>query len=255
MAKNLSFKQRLRQIGLSDNEANVYLCVLEKGRTTTKEVSGETGLNHTTSYRVLKYLVDKELVSMAKEGEKKLFFSIEDPDRIREYLKDKRQELKDQEEYLDELMPSLKTVYKGHRHLKIDFIEGEEGVRWLQRQMAKVEGETAVTYEVVPLDYVHKYFPRKKNDPRNKFKGKGTGIYTSKEGPVLASKRHKYVRPADLDINVELLVIGDHTILTMYQKEIGGILIRDKSVANFFKKIITLLYRALPEENTNKRAG
>lgn len=251
MAKNLSFKQRLKQIGLSDNEATVYLAVLEKGRITPTEVANETGLNHVTSYRVLKYLVEKKLISETREGEKKLYFSIEDPDHVRWYLRRKRQEVEDQEGYLDELLPNLKTIYESHKRLKIDFFEGKEGVYWLQEEMSKIAPSIDATYEIVPIDQASRNFPRRKNDPRDKFKGKGVvGLYTSKEDYIELKNnpkiKSKFIKNVDFNKNVELFVADNYTYFIIHVEEIGGILIRDKEVADFFKKLIILLYKILP---------
>lgn len=251
MVKNLSFKQRLKQIGLSDNEATVYLAVLEKGRITPTEVAKETDLNHVTSYRVLKYLVEKGLISENREGKKKLYFSVEDPDRIQKYLRSKKNEIDEQEKYLEDLMPNLKTLFQSHKKLKIDFFEGKEGVYWLQEEMAKIASFVDMTHEIVPIDQASKNFPRRKNDPRDKFKGKGVvGLYTSnKDEGILrndSKTKMKFIKGFTFNKNVELLVADNYTYFIIHVGEIGGILIRDKEVADFFKKIILLLYRILP---------
>ncbi len=256
MVKNLSFKQRLKQIGLSDNEATVYLAVLEKGRITPTEVATETSLNHVTSYRVLKYLVEKGLISENREGKKKLYFSVEDPDRIQKYLRTKKQEIDEQEKYLEDLMPNLKTIFQGHKRSKIDFFEGKEGVVWSQKELACHEDSENVIYEIVPIDYALKNFPKAKNDPRDKFK-KFTSItiYTSENGDffrVLGSKT-KYVPPADLNILTELVVLGNLTVINTLEGKYGGIMIRDKNVAQLFKAVIRLLYKTLPNRLDNAK--
>ena len=59
----LTKEQILKEYGLSDNEIKVYLASLSLGTSKVNEISKKADLLRTTTYEVLKTLVEKGLVS------------------------------------------------------------------------------------------------------------------------------------------------------------------------------------------------
>src|SRR3989338_2411851 len=57
--------QRLITGGLSENEAKIYLALLELGKGTVSEITRKANLNRTTGYDVLDGLVAKNLASVS----------------------------------------------------------------------------------------------------------------------------------------------------------------------------------------------
>ena len=50
---NIEYFEKLTSLGLQDNEARVYLALLELGRGNVTEVSKAAGLNRTSGYDIL----------------------------------------------------------------------------------------------------------------------------------------------------------------------------------------------------------
>lgn len=118
----------LRDLGLSEKEANVYLSCLKLGNALVKDIAKHARQNRTTAYNLLLDLRKQGLVSSyQKRG--LTHFSAVSPDRLRDTL-DKRiaaqEQLKGQ---LDRLMPELKGVF--HSQLQGSKIQMFEGIESL----------------------------------------------------------------------------------------------------------------------------
>jgi len=112
----------LEELGLSEAEAKVYLALLETGSTLAGPIIKKTALHRGTTYQILQRLIEKGLVSFVVKSGKR-YFEATDPKRFLELLKDK-------EEKLNEILPSLiqvrnlskekqeVTVYSGYRGIK-----------------------------------------------------------------------------------------------------------------------------------------
>ena len=71
---NIEYFEKLTSLGLQDNEARVYLALLELGRGNVTEVSKAAGLNRTSGYDILERLGTLGLVSRSTLGKKKLIY-------------------------------------------------------------------------------------------------------------------------------------------------------------------------------------
>ena len=101
----------LEEIGLTKSEINVYLALLELGSSTTGPIVDKSKASSSKIYEVLDRLMQKGLVSyVIKSGTK--HFEAADPSRILDYLKEKKDQLKQQEEDLKQLIPELELKKK-----------------------------------------------------------------------------------------------------------------------------------------------
>lgn len=125
------FEAELEELGLTRNEAKVYLALLQLGPTTTGPLIQRTGLHGPRVYECLERLIGKGLVSFVLKNKRK-YFEAADPERLMDLLKEK-------EKKFAETLPKLKamkiaeerkevaTIYQGKRGLRtlLDFILSE----------------------------------------------------------------------------------------------------------------------------------
>lgn len=121
-------KEILKELGLSDAEANVYLALLELGSSLAGLVIKKTGLHRGTTYQILQRLKEKGLVSSIIKS-KKQYFQATKPERLMDNLKEKQNKLQ-------EILPSL------NEKLKIDKEKQEvtvySGVKGIHAVMDKI---------------------------------------------------------------------------------------------------------------------
>lgn len=122
----------LRNIGLTESEIKVYLALLELGSTTKGPIVDKSRVASSKIYELLEKLIQKGLVSYVIKSKVK-YFEAAPPSRIMDYLKEKEDNLKEQETQLQKLIPELELqrsmagigsetqVFKGMKGAKTSF--------------------------------------------------------------------------------------------------------------------------------------
>ncbi|MFA6489233.1 MAG: helix-turn-helix domain-containing protein [Candidatus Micrarchaeia archaeon] len=112
----------LRELGLTEAEAQVYLALLEIGSSTAGPVIKKTGLHKATTYQIFQRLAEKGLVSSIIEGKKRHFLPA-NPRRLLDILHM-------QEEKLQASLPSLEAMLQaGMGKQEVSVYTGTKGIR------------------------------------------------------------------------------------------------------------------------------
>lgn len=154
----------LREIGLTENEIKIYLDLLKSGSSTAYEIGKRTGIYRVHVYDKVEQLMDKGLVTHIYKGAKK-FFQATSPDKIKQYLEDKRKNLKSQEEAINFILPELKAISKLPKEdTFVEVFKGKEGLKYFLKDIIKVGKEVLITgiedikyKETLPI-FMEQYF-------------------------------------------------------------------------------------------------
>ena len=111
----------LKQLGLSGNEAKVYLAGLELGLATCQQLAKKSGVKRTTVYITVNGLKEKGLLSETKKGKKTLFVA-QNPEHLLALSEKCFNEIR-------QAMPGLKSIYNlgAAEKPKLRFFESKEG--------------------------------------------------------------------------------------------------------------------------------
>jgi len=101
--KNEQLVNILNEIGLTQNEAEVYLTSLSLGPTTILKISKSSQIRRTTVYSVIETLKNKGLVHIKPDGFKQLYVA-EHPDRLDNIIESKKRSL-------EKLLPQFTALY------------------------------------------------------------------------------------------------------------------------------------------------
>jgi len=143
-------QQVLREIGLTQNEVKVYSALLELGESKTGEILAKAGMNSGRIYEILNSLQEKGLVSNIVKNRVK-YFSPADPKRVRDYLKEKKNQITKQEGDYDKILPQLmKKVAMSKEEAHIEIFTGFKGMKtafskelWFPKDELRVFGVTS----------------------------------------------------------------------------------------------------------------
>jgi len=100
----------LKKLGFSDKMAQLYLVLLGLGPSSVRKLAESTPLNRGIIYEILKDLQELGVVKYYKEETKQLFIA-EDPEKLREIIFQREQELKEVGNGLNKLIPELQALY------------------------------------------------------------------------------------------------------------------------------------------------
>ena len=113
--------QTLKQLGLSDKQAEVYLSLLELGESPMTRIARKANLKRPTVYLVIDELIILGLCSEITKGKKK-FYSATHPRRLLEITRFKN-------EQAEKLVPKLVALRNTAEKPRVRMLEGIDGIR------------------------------------------------------------------------------------------------------------------------------
>ena len=118
----MNLRNTLKQFGLTEKQAKVYLACLELGSAPVQKVSQKAGLARSTTYEVLEHLQHKGFVSTFRQ-KKSQHFSAEEPERVLNIAKRNVT-------LLEEALPELRAIY-GEAWIRptVRFYQGIDGMK------------------------------------------------------------------------------------------------------------------------------
>lgn len=235
-------RQSLERIGLSKNESRVYLVLLKRGSSKAGKLSKYTQLNRTTTYDVLKRLLEKGLINYVVKGKVK-YFEIVNPRHLKEFIKEKQFEV-------DRILPSLENIYKTpeEKH-NVTLYYGYKGMRAIFENILQ-EAKTNYVLDSEgrfseKMPYFAKHFVHQLGRKRIKIKHlvrEGRNVSPSKTTEVKYVKK-KIVSEAAFNI------YNDKIAILIWTDPPEGVVIQNKAVADSLKEYFELLWR-----NANRHA-
>lgn len=124
----MDFLPILKEVGLKEAEAKVYLSLLNLGEATATQLSRESKIERTSIYKILEKVIDKGLVTYSIQNKKRYFYPA-NPQKILEDLKEKEQQFK-------EIIPALGQLQKTQKEkVRVEIIDSKEGIKNLLREI------------------------------------------------------------------------------------------------------------------------
>lgn len=123
-------KNILKELGLTNNEIEVYLTLLRSGSISVNTIAEKSGLHRQAVYDALDRLLEKGFVSFVIRNNKKYFQGI-NPEKILEYLKEKEDKFKS-------ILQDLVNLTKLPREdTFVEVFKGKEVIRTVYRDIVK----------------------------------------------------------------------------------------------------------------------
>jgi len=245
------YKDIFIQLGLSSNEATVYECLLKNGQSTVGEIIKKTPLKRGVAYNILSDLIKKNLVSekkikVGKGKEKVAHFIPNHPEKLREYLKNKKDQLDKIENTLNANLPTLVSDFNlisGKPGIR--FFEGIEGVKKVLEDSLTAK-ELVYSYAdleavVKHIDKINKEYVKK----RDELGIKKRVVFI--DSPFARSYLKDYHRKTTFMkfINYKLypfnsvmqIYDGKISYITLSKKSKIGVIIEDKNIYQMHKSL------------------
>jgi sugar-specific transcriptional regulator TrmB len=250
MTTQQQIKPMLEGIGLSEKEADVYMCLLEKGTATIEEVMKETELKRGVTYNALYKLKELDLLTSFTVG-KKVSFSLAPPHTLSALARKKQQEAQLVSASIEHLVPQLQKKYKLLKGKPtVQYYEGEDGLREALNDL--MISNVNEVFGCIDLEEMYKSFPsyaEEEDIPSRK--ERNIFSYALFTDSTLARKLHKrdsqdlrethlingekYPIPAQID------VYGDKVAMFSFQKgDFIGIILQNEDFATSLRSVFRL---------------
>ncbi len=225
----------LESIGLSANEAAIYLALAKQGSSKAGKISKFTQLNRTTVYDVLKSLLDKGFVSYIVKGKVKYFEAV-NPKQFKELLNQMHDEI-------NKILPSLVKIYKEPetKH-NVTLYSGVRGIRSIFENILR---EAKINYVLDSegqfenkMPYYAQYFIKGLEKKKVQIK------HIVREGRKITPSKTTEVRYIKKEIASEATynIYNDKIAILIWSDPPEGILIQNKDAANSLKEYFEILW-------------
>lgn len=247
--------EELKKIGLSDNEAKVYLALLELGSATAQQISEKAGVKRPTTYFEIEALMKMGVVTTfekvgKKDGPTKTLFRAEDPEYLKNIIEREKKLAVERERALGDVLPELGKLFlaAGERP-RVRFFEGIEGLKTMQDEFLKTKDREIEA--IASLDDVLKVFPKHPDDysPRRVQRGiKAKLIYTSSNGAFLKKydeamlRESRYLPPDKFPFSCDVTIYDSSIALSALRERPFGIILESKEIADSLRSLFYLAW-------------
>jgi sugar-specific transcriptional regulator TrmB len=229
-------KTGLIEAGLNKSETEIYLTLLKLGKSTVTKLTQITGIHRTYIYDLIEKLKEKGLVSQIKE-ENKQYFQAADPERIKEYLLEKV-------ENLDKILPELNKLKElTKEETTVEIYKGKEGIKTVMNDILREGKDYFAIGAVKEFEEILPIFSKQFINNVNKKKiiekailEKGIKILGVKK------KEYKYL-PKEHIFLTGMVIYADKIAFFVWQEPYIQILIKNKAITESYLTQFNLLWK------------
>lgn len=121
--------ETLKNLGLEESEAKVYLALLELGPSTVSAITKKAHITRTFGYHVLEKLGWHGLVNRSSGENNKIEYVAEHPRHLIQFVKDKKQAWERREQEAQKNLPNFLSLYNVTDKPIVRFQEGLAGIK------------------------------------------------------------------------------------------------------------------------------
>jgi len=245
----MKIENTLEEIGLTRNEAILYLTLLKLGTTKTGPLIKESKLHSSKVYDGLERLQEKGLVSYIIESNVKHFTAVE-PKRLLDFLEEKKRKIESQKNEIKNIIPYLENQQK-IEDTKAEIFRGWNGMETVYRMLRDTLKKGDMNYvfgasrgedEEKVKDFFEKHLSlmaKKGIKQRIIYNESARGnIPENQKHPQLFQVRHlEHTTPAEINIWKDTIMI------VVLSKNPTIIFINDKKVAESFKQYFDVMWK------------
>ncbi len=121
--------ETLQKLGLSKGEIKVYSAILNTGIAPVNKIHEQTGIERRNIYDILNKLIERGLITYMDEN-KRRSYQIAHPDKILQYIDEKKEELEQTKKEVAKEIPSiLEKFHQKSPEIKAEVYRGLEGMK------------------------------------------------------------------------------------------------------------------------------
>lgn len=247
--KNQQLIDILHDIGLTENEAEIYLTSLSLGPTTILKISKASQIRRTTVYSIIESLKKKGLMHIEPAGFKQLYVA-ESPERLDAIVENKKRSL-------EKLLPQFNALYnlKGGEST-INYYEGLAAVKNIYETILKPlkPGDDYLVISDLQkfFDMDRKYFEgflEKRGKSSIKARLIGTDSEQARYMKQFARNMNHEIKilPPESKLSVDVMIVPNKVTIFNLEEPISAISIENKSVVELHKETFEIMWRSLVE--------
>lgn len=230
-------------LGLTNAEIKVYVALLELGNSTAGPILERSRLQNSVVHRALNTLIEKGLISFIMEGKRKVYQAT-DPENFYDFIEDKKKRF-------EQILPELKRKQsKAKEKKQATIYSGIKGIKEIYNKLLISGGKEyntygggkRVTYEIMGEPWWKNFHTKRiaKKIPARQIFDKTI----KKFGEELNRRPLSRVKflSQEFEQLAETIIIGDYVAIVIFTENPYGLLIKDKTVAESYRKNFEILW-------------
>lgn len=246
----------LKQLGLSDAEAKLYLTLLQTGPTSVRDLAQTVDIKRTTAYFYIDQLVEKGLIMKLVKGSKKLIAANE-PENLQTLVEEELARAKAVEKTFPDILKTLNTTLPQMTDAgsaEVRYYKGVNGVKKIYEEALKAKELRSY----VNIGDVESFFPGnlisfdKAFEENKEFK-----IYefvedspASRKQVDILSQNKKYsfkFLPKDIKISASDILLYDGKVAIINLREsTTGVIFNNKDYFEISKELFEYMWKTMP---------
>lgn len=230
----------LQGLGLTVNEAKIYLALLEIGQSLAGTIAKKAKVHRRNVYDALERLIEKGLVTYVIKSNRKYYEAI-NPEKIINILKEKLN-------IASHALPELLKKYKASKSKQeVSILQGVEGIKTFCEDIYK-ENKNLVVIGSTGKAYTHlKYFMPSWIKKMNKLKIKIKALWNfdaiNKKEFTKSLKMDSKTLPEKFSTPTQIFIYGDKSGIIVWSETPLCILIKNKEISNGFRKYFDFMWK------------
>jgi sugar-specific transcriptional regulator TrmB len=239
----------LRKIGLTDNEVKIYLDLLKSGLSSAYDIGKRTGIYRVHVYDKLEQLMDKGLVTHVFKGAKK-HYQATAPEKIQQYMEEKKRTLESQEQELNSILPELEAMTRLPKEdTFVEVFKGKEGLKYFLKDIIKTKQEVLVTgiddqkyQEELPI-FMKQYFRdlRNFNIPERIITMKKKEVFMFDQ-ELAPTTNYRFLEEEQFN-PTNTFVYGNKVVIVTWGTPVMAVMIKNEGVATTYRNHFECLWQ------------
>lgn len=233
----------LEDLGLTNAEIKVYLSLLELGSSSAGAIIEKSGLQNSVVHRALNTLIEKALINFILEGKRKIYQAT-DPNNFYNFIDDKKKRF-------ELILPELKRKQNTRKIGEIASVyKGKRGLTEIYNFMINQKGKEYNTFgggeECEKRMGGEWWVNMHRKRIANKLLSRQVFDLTVREiGGEIAKLPITKIRYLSKEFAQfqETVIVGDCVAINVFTENCYGFLIKDKLVADGYRKHFELLWK------------
>ena len=231
----MDINEKLKEAGLTGNEAKVYLELLRNGSLSANQLAKNLGIDRTLTYTILSHIIEKGQANCVIKESKKLFQAT-NPENLLNAVKEK-------EIVIKELISELRKIKtRKQEETEINVYEGKEGIRVLIKELQKIGsfdtfGATGRAYNLLfEAAPIAKQAEKRQAQVR---------LITNKKYKGEEFIKYKFLKVKFIDIESEATtcIFKDKISIHLIKGKPVVIIIKNKDIANSYRNYFNYLWK------------
>jgi sugar-specific transcriptional regulator TrmB len=236
-------KEELTKLGLTENEASVYLALLELGSINAGAIIKKTKLHRNIVYDNLDKLIEKGLVSFVTIKNIKQF-EVTSSKELKDYVEKRKEEVLNEEKIVSQLLPQIEKIrISTERKQDATIFKDQRGLKTILDEITKAKSELLVfgtgwgMKETLGSYYEQWHLKLKQNKVKCRIL-----LPENKRGNFLKPFTEKYL-PENNVMPSTIAVYEDKVLNVVWGEEPIAILIISEKASQSYRNFFELLWK------------